>query len=447
MTIVMSFLCSLDRDGKTTIVAAYLFYCLVFNKDYRIAILANKGSKAREILSRIKLMYEMLPWWLKPGIVEWNKGSIQLDNGSSCFAAATSSDSVRGESLSIVYLDELSFIQNAEEFYTSTYPVITSGKTTKIIITSTPKGINLFHKLFTDAQKKRNSFYPISYDWRADPRKDESFKDETIKNTSKTQFEQEFECKFSGGGSTLISGYVLETLQYITPIEENEHSRVYEKVKKDHKYVAIVDTAEGIGKDFSTVQVIDVTDKIFNQVYVYERNDIIPFDFALVVYKIAQQYNMAHVLVESNSIGKIVADSLYYEYEYENLLSGDTKDSNTLTGHSMKAIGVKMTTKTKYLGCSSLKPLIEDYILKINDLKTIYQLSSFEKSKDSYKAEPGKHDDLVTPLVLFAWLTNQPFFEELTDSTFNVILREQRQSENIEFYPLGYFSDGTESFL
>lgn len=436
--------CLARQLGKTTVVAAFLFHQLIFNKDFTIAILANKGSKAREILSRIKLMYEMLPWWIKPGVVEWNKGSIQFDNRSKCFAAATSNSSIRGESVNIVYLDEAAFIDNMEEFYTSTYPVISSGKNTKVLITSTPNGMNLFYKLFTDAQKKRNFFVPVLYTWKAHPDRDEKWKEETLSNTSKKQFSQEFDCKFLGSAGTLVSGECLETLVHESPKIEDEHSKLYAKPKKDHNYILLVDVCEGVGKDFSTIQIIDVTTKPYQQVFVYKNNEISPWDFPAVIAEIAKNYNNAFVVVENNDEGKIVADTLFYEIEYDNMLCGEIDQrKDNFTGWSSKTIGLKITKTTKKIGCSSLKKLVEDRFIDLVDFDTISELTTYVKVKNSYGAEKGKHDDLVSPLVIFGWLTTQVFFEDLTSKNMRSLVREKREEEDEkEHSAFGFFDDG-----
>lgn len=350
---------------------------------------------------------------------------------------------IRGDSVNIVYLDEAAHIDNLEEFYTSTYPTISSGENTKVVITSTPNGMNLFYKLFTEAQKKRNSYVPIFYDWRAHPNRDESWYKETSSNMPKTKFDQEFNCLFLGSAGTLISGEYLASMVHLDAIIEEENIMVYQKPKKDHNYVALIDVSEGVGKDYSTIQVIDISEKPFHQVFVYRNNLISPWEFPIFIKQIATRYNDAFVVVENNTIGKIVADTLYFELDYENMLSGEVTDKNDFSGFSTKTVGLKTTKRTKSLGCSALKKLIESDFLKIVDWETITELTTFIKVKSSYEAEKGKTDDLVMPLVLFGWLSSQTFFEDMTTKNIMTMVREkQEEDEETHHSAFGFFSDG-----
>lgn len=437
-------ICLLARQmGKTTTVAAYLLYEAIFNDNMRIAVLANKGDTAREILDRIKKMFEELPWFIKPGVVEWNKGSIKLANGSRIISASTSSSSIRGQSMNIIYLDELAFIQNDVEFFTSTYPVITSGKTTKVIITSTPNGMNLFYKLWSDAEKGRNNFIPKKYLWWHHPERDDKWKEATLKNISQKQFDQEFECVFFGSSDTLISGSKLQKLTFTNPIRQENSLNVYEEPKEGRNYVAVVDVSEGIGKDYSVVNIIDITDHPYKQIAVYRNNTVPPILFSEIVYRLCKQYNDAYCVVESNSVGKIVVDSLYYDYEYDNILASINKDNESIASNYSKTLGVRQTRKTKAIGCSSLKTMIESDTIIINDFMTVQELSTFIKKSNSYQAELGKTDDIVMTLVLFAWFATQPFFEELTDTDVRALIRENymRLEENNHLV-FGFYDDG-----
>jgi hypothetical protein len=392
-------------------------------------------------------MYEHLPWWLKPGIVEWNKGSIEFSNGSKVFAGPTTASGPRGSSINILYLDEFAFVQNDVEFYTSTYPVISSGKTTRIIITSTPNGMNLFYKLWSDSINGKNEFAHKLFTWKAHPLRDEAWKQETIRNTSEKQFSQEHDCRFLGSSDTLLSGDALERLTYIDPIETDQWSFTYKRPESGHMYVICVDVSEGIGKDYSTMQIIDVTKRPYEQVYIYRRNDISPWNFPDEIVRTAKRYNMAYLLVESNSVGKIVADSIYFEYDYDNMLSSKLhKGEDRISGFSMVDVGIKVNKKIKIIGCSALKSLIEENVLQIRDWNTVQELASFVKVRNSYEAEKGKYDDLVMPLVHLGWLTTQTFFEDLTTEDMRSIMKERRElnrdDENLTF---GFFSDGTEN--
>lgn len=431
--------------GKTITVCAFLLYEAIFNKDYSIAILANNASKSREILGRLKLMYELLPWWLKPGVVEWNKGSIEFSNGSKIFAGPTTNSSIRGFSINCVYLDEFAFVQNDVEFFTSTYPVIASGKKTKIIITSTPNGMNLFYKLYTDAQYGRNEFHPVKFTWECHPDRDEAWKIETIRNTSLAQFRQEHSCEFLGSSNTLIAGECLEKMVFQNPVAESESHNLYKREIEGHTYILCVDVGEGVGRDYTTAVVIDITAKPYEQVFVFRRNDVSPWLVTGTILQIAQRYNQAHILVENNSIGKIVADELFYEHDYENVVSSKIKGGEEkYTGYSTKSFGVTMNRKTKFIGCSALKTLIEEGLLQIVDFNTMQELSCFVKVRNSYEAEKGKHDDLVMPLVSFAWLTTQTMFEDLSLKGMDDLLREAKEREADNALVFGFYDDGTD---
>lgn len=440
-------ICKTSRQlGKTITVAAYLLWNAIFNRDYTIGILANISSKAQEILSRIKMMYEELPYWLKPGVLKWNERSVKFSNGSIIFSSSTTPSSIRGYSLNMIYMDEFAFVQNDVRFYESTYPVIASGKTTKIIITSTPLGLNLFYKLWTDAVNERNSYKPIEVLWWRHPDRDETWKRQTILDTSQAQFDQEHNCRFLGSSDTLVSGDCLEKLVYSNPIEESDCIKVYAKPIEDHTYVMCVDVSEGTGKDYSTIVVIDVTNKPYDQVFVYRRNDLSPWHLSGIVYNVGKTYNDAHALVENNSIGKIVADSLFHEYDYENMISTKLKADDRVDGYSWKSVGLQMNRKTKMIGCTAIKALIEDNYLLLHDWNTIQELSCFVKVGTSYQAEKGKNDDLVMPLVHFGWLTTQAFFEDITQQGLQELVRERREKEaEMSHLAFGFKNDGTES--
>jgi hypothetical protein len=437
-------ICLLARQmGKTTTVAAYLLYEAIFKKNMRMAVLANKGDTAIEILDRIKKMFEELPWFLKPGVQEWNKKSVELSNGSKVISAATSSSSIRGQSMNIIYLDELAFIQNDVEFFTSTYPVISSGKTTKVLITSTPNGMNLFYKLWTDAEIGRNSFVPKKYSWHHHPQRDEKWKEETLRNISQKQFDQEYELEFFGSSDTLISGSKLQQLTFVDPIKTDTLFNVYEDPVEGKSYVATIDVSEGIGKDYSVINVFDISVQPYKQVAVYRNNIIPPLLLVDVAYKILTMYNEAYCIVESNSIGKIVADGLYFDLEYENMLTSKAKDGENVVSVSGEVVGLRQTKKTKLIGCSALKTMIESDTLQVVDFMTVQELSTFVKRHFTYQAEDGKTDDIVMTLVMFCWFTTQPYFEELTDVNVRALIKSNymKMEENNHLI-FGFYDDG-----
>lgn len=433
--------------GKTTTIAGYLLWFAIFNDDKRIAILANKGDTSREILSRVKEAFEELPWYMKPGVVEYSKGSITLSNGTQLIATGTSSSSIRGKSINLLYLDEFAHIDNDVEFFASTYPVITSGKTTKVIITSTPNGLNLFYKLWTEAVEKRNKFKPLKVKWSAHPERDKRWMEETLSNIGEHRFRQEFECAFQGSSSTLISGVKLETMAYKDPIRVSEESylKIYEEPDASGVYAAMVDTSEGVGRDYSVVSVVNISSKPYKQVAVYRNNRITPSVFTETVFRVIKLYNDAYTIVESNSIGKIVADTLQEVYAIDNMINTTTlRGDNEISDNFNASIGIKTTARTKSVGCATLKELIESDSLLIEDADTIEELNSFSKSGSSYKAEKNKTDDSVMTLVMFSWFTTQSYFAEITDHDIRKMIKDNHllQAEN-EHSVFGFYNDGT----
>ena len=425
---------------NTTTSAAYLLHQAITRPNITIAILANKGSTAAEILERIKFAYENLPWFLQVGVKTWNKSYIELGNGSKIITAATSSSSIRGKSIHVLYLDEFAFVENQVEFYTSTYPVISGGKTTQVIITSTPHGLDLFYRLWTDAEEGRNKFKTVGYDWTVVPGRDEKWKEETLANTSPVQFAQEYEVSFLGSSNTLIAGWKLQQLTFKEPEQKDEHWSIYNKPEQGHNYCMTVDVAEGLGQDYAVISIFDVTEMPYKHVAVFRNNLIQPIGLAEVVYKAANEYNEAYILVENNSIGKIVADSLYYDFEYENMFSSVARNGETDVSFSGKTPGIRTTAKTKALGCSQLKSLIENDGLITNDFDAVSELSTFSQKGRTFRADNGKHDDVVMTMVVFAWFTAQPFFEDMFDVNVRKALRESMDVDsNIGFM---FFDDG-----
>lgn len=432
--------------GKTTVVAAILLWYAIFNEEYRIAILANKGDQSREILARLQLMYEELPWFMQVGVSVWNKGNIKLGNRSEVFTAATGGSSIRGKSVNLMYLDEFAFVENDVDFYTSTYPVVTSGTKTKVIITSTPNGMNLFYKIWTDSTNGKNNYVNNEAFWHDHPKRDQAWKEEQLRNMSERQFEQEFLCKFQGSSDTLLSPAKLEQLTYQDHIRElggNRDFKIYEDPIKDASYVVTVDVAEGIGKDYSVISVFDTTEAPFRQVAMLRSNIIAPLILADLANRIGHLYNQAVLIVECNSIGNTVVTALWEDYEYENLLMTKNKEAESKVGEGGKSQpGVRTTKKTKLIGCSQLKMLIESDQLIIQDFDTVAELNSFIKKGTSWEAEQGKTDDIVMTLVIFAWFASQPYFAEMVDQNIRNLVRANLMNQDEYSSAFGFLDDG-----
>ena len=435
--------------GKTTTTVGYMLWSVLFNPDYTVGILANKGSLAREILDRLTKAYEYLPLWLQQGVVVWNKGNIELENGSKIFAYATSADGVRGGSYNLIFLDEFAFVPHnmAQDFFQSTYPVISSGQTTKVIIVSTPNGLNQFYKMWTDSIEGRSTYKPLEVHWSQVPGRDEAWKNETIRNTSEEQFRVEFETEFIGSSATLISGTKLRSLAFHNPLSSDEGLDIYEQPIPGRLYICTVDCAEGVEADYSTINVVDVTQTPYRQVAKYRNNKLPLLFFPTIIYSVAKKYNEAYALIETNNIGQQVVDILHYDLEYENIYK---LEHHHIKGQSISAgfrrstsFGIKTTKSVKKIGCANLKTLIENDKLIINDFDTIAEMNTFSRVRDSYSAEEGNNDDLVMGLVLFAWLTAQTFFKDSTSiDVRKLMLAEQNMLVDEDLAPVGIIDNG-----
>ena len=437
------------QAGKTTVAAAVILHYVLFNEHKLVALLANKGDTAREILDRIKIAYEALPKWLQQGVVEWNKGSVEFENGSKIVAAATSSSAIRGKSVSFLYIDEAGFVENWEEFSSAVLPTISSGKTTKTLYTSTPNGLNHFHKTCSGAKEGTNGFKFVEVPWQKVPGRDAEWKQETLAamDFDTQKFAQEYSCQFLGSSNTLIDGGKLKTLVSLTPIKEGQGISMYVEPEKDHAYACVVDVSRGKGLDYSAFQIIDVSEMPYKQVCVFRDNFVTPVEYAEIIYRTAMLYNEATCLIEINDIGEQVSELLHYEFEYENILFTESagRAGRRISAGFSKGVdkGIRTTKTVKSIGCSILKLLVEQEQLIINDHNTIEELSRFSRKGSSYEAESGTHDDLVMCLVLFAWLSNQAYFKDITDIQTLSKLRERTEEELMsDLLPFGIVDDG-----
>ena len=444
-------ICKMPRQsGKTTVMTALILHFALFNESFNVAVLANKAATAREILHRIQLGFEHLPFWMQQGIVEWNKGNIELENGSKILAGSTSSGSVRGGSFNLIYLDEFAFVPTHQqhEFFASTYPTISSGNTTRVMITSTPRGMNLFYKIWTDAIEFRNEYEAIEVHWSDVPGRDEAWKKQTIENTSEDQFRQEFECEFMGSSNTLIHPNKLGALVFHEPLHKADSVKIFKEPQPNHIYTIGVDTSRGIGNDYSAFIVIDCSIVPYQVVATFRNNTISPMLYPNVILQAARKYNNAFCIIEINDIGQQVADILHHDLEYENIMTAQWRGRsgqivNAGFGGGSQQLGVRTTKQLKRVGCATLKTIIENDKLEISDFDILQELTAFAVKGNSYQAEEGFNDDLVMCLVLFAWLTNQEYFKELTDIDIRKRLHsDNEQALEEDVLPFGFFDDG-----
>jgi len=428
------------QSGKSISACGYLLWFALFQPEKSIAILANKGATAREMLARITIMLENIPFFLQPGVKALNKSNIDFSNNSRIIAAATTGQSIRGLSINLLYLDEFAFVERAAEFYTSTYPVISSGTDTKIIVTSTANGIgNTFHKIWEGSIQGVNEYSNFRVDWHDVPGRDEKWKQETINNTSQVQFDQEFGNTFFGTGNTLINAQTLLDLRASQPVKimENGDMFVYKETVNKHDYILVADVAKGRGQDYSTFSLVDISTRPFEQVAVYRNNTISPLLFPNIIYKYANVYNKAYCIIESNDQGSVVCNGLYYDLEYENVHVESAIKAN--------AVGIEINRKSKRLGCSALKDLMENNKIKVVDEQTILEISTFEAKGQTFEASTGNHDDLVMNLVLFGYFVSSAYFANLTDINIkDMIFKQKLKAIEEDIVPFGFIDDGSE---
>ena len=446
-------ICKMPRQtGKSTTVVSYLLHYAIFNDNVNIAILANKASTARDLLQRLQTAYENLPKWLQQGIIAWNRGSMELENGSKILAASTSASAVRGGSYNIIFLDEFAFVQNhlADDFFASVYPTISSGQSTKVIIVSTPHGMNHFYRLWHDAERGKNEYVPTDVHWTEVPGRDEKWKQQTIANTSEQQFKIEFECEFLGSVDTLIAPSKLKSLVYDTPIKRNKGLDVYQDSDPKKDYLITVDVARGVGSDYSAFVVFDITSFPHKIVAKYRNNEIKPMLFPNIIFDVAKNYNNAFILCEVNDVGDQVAAIIQYDLEYQNLLMCSMRGrAGQIVGQGFSGkktqLGLKMSKTVKKVGCLNLKTMIEEDKLIFNDYEIISELTTFIQKHNSFEAEEGCNDDLAMCLVIYAWLVAQDYFKELTEQDVRKRLYEEQKNQiEQDMAPFGFVLTGME---
>ncbi len=447
------FLCgkTMVPTHNTITTVGYLLHYILFNNHKNVGILANRAKTARGILSKLKSSYRQLPFFLQSGVLEWNKGSIELENGCSVFADATSESASRSESISLLILDEFAFVENnkAEEFMKSVYPTISSGKDSKVFVFSTPNSYNHFYKLWTDAKEGRNNYIPYEIRWDEVPGRDESFKEETIANIGEIAWNQEFEGSFLGSAGSLISSPVLGRMVYQNPIVDEDNLRIYKAPEPEHTYVLTVDPSEGLGQDSSAIVVTDVSQIPYEQVAVYQSNSIDPHLFPDVIVSLATKYNEAFVLLENNNVGSLVAEILHHVLEYENLLQTESAGRNgqRLTGGfaGKSRIGIRTSPQSKRVGCSVCKTIVESDQYIVNDFNTIAEFTTFCLKGKSYEAQEGYNDDLVMCIVLFAWLVNQQYFKDMVkNADIRLKISNSNEIDRIteSLVPFGHYDNG-----
>jgi len=442
-------ICKLPRQcGKSTTSVAFILWYILFNQGKNVGILANKGELAQELLGRLQLAYESLPFWLQQGVETYNKRSVVLENGSRVIATSSSGSAARGMSFSLIFLDEFAFVppHDAEDFFRSVYPTISSGSDTKMIVVSTPKGMNHFYKMWMEAQEGRSAFKPIEINWWDVPGRNEDWKQQQIANTSEDQFRQEFETQFIGSASTLISPTKLSNMSFVNPKRKKDEVDFYEEPIEDHRYLITVDCARGLRLDYSAFVVFDVTTLPYKVVAKFRSNTITPMIYPQFLTNIGHYFNNAHILVEANDVGGQVVGSLHEDFEYDNLLKTVSKGrAGFVLGDGQGAkLGVTTSASVKTKGCSNFKSLIETDKLLTEDYEIYVEMTTFTRKNDnvnsSFEAEPGTNDDLVMCMVLFGWCVGSEYWKDLTETNPSEAIYKDKLDEKEDDMPLGFQS-------
>lgn len=328
----------------------------------------------------------------------------------------------------------------AEEFISSVFPTLSSSQESKLVLVSTPKGFNTFAKIWKEAEEGINGFVPVTGTWDENPTRNQKWADEQLAILGEVKYAQEIETSFVGSSYSLVSGHKIAALATSRPVHEQDRMKFYEQPIKGHSYVMTVDTSRGQHLDYSAFVVFDISTIPYKVVATFKDNTISPESYPYMIYTIAKQYNDAHVLIEVNDLGEMIASNLFYEYEYENTYFTYKDVINEGRGFP----GVRTTKKVKSIGCSTLKSLIEQDQLIINSHDILAEMGVFVQKGASYAAEDEEiNDDLMTCLWLFAWLTKQALFMELTDTNIRAILSkktDQYIDENM--LPFGFVDDG-----
>lgn len=434
----------LSHNTQTT--TAFALHFMIFNPAKTIGVLANKTDQAQEIIERIQLTYEMLPFFLKGSVKTYNKRSMKLSNESRIFAGGSGNGGIRGKSLSLVIIDEVAFLRDDMDFYESTYPVISSGKDSRVIMMSTPNGARgLFYKIFTESKEGKNEYKHIEVKWHQVPGRDEKWKEETIRNTSQEAFDQEQDLKFRGSQNSLISSSVLERLYKSDPIEIiNEKMKIFEHAIPGQKYVVVSDSARGLGRDYSASVVFKIEKKKYTVVATFRDNRISPMVYPMIINNLSKLYNDAPILIELNDIGEQVAGILYYDYENADILPTYSDKGKQVVGYdSTMRYGVKTSRQVKAVGCATVKTLIEKNILELVSDDIIDEFGTFVPKGSSYEADEGAFDDLADCCVLFAWLTTQQYFiDEMQSDSGDTVRAMDTALDDYNILPFGIIDDG-----
>lgn len=391
---------------NTVLMTIYALWIVCFYNDQRVLIVANKEATAINIFKRVRLAYEQLPNYLKPGTIEYGKTSLALGNGSSIGISTTSSDAGRGESVSCVIIDEMAHIEDnmMQEFWESVYPIISASKKSKLFVCSTPKGTgNQFHTLYDGAMKRINGWHPERVDWWEVPDRDEEWKKQTIKTIgSEEAFNQEFQNEFLQSGESAVSEELFKKLKQdnMEPkyIFDDGKYVMWDTYKQDHLYTIGVDVSEGVGENASVIQVLDITDlSDIYQVALYANNSINPIQFIPKCFEIFKHWGSPPVLIERNNCGAQVVDQLKGSLGYSNIVNYGPG----VAGASYNRNGVMAHTNTKYKGVVNMRYYVNELVsVRLRDPHTLAELKTFIRhSNGTWSGKANCLDDRVMSLI------------------------------------------------
>lgn len=394
--------------GKSTLLTIYALWCACFFKDQSILIVANKESTASEIFRRIRLAYEELPNWLKPGVKEYGKTSMELGNGSRIGISTTTGTAARGQSINVLILDELGHIEPnlASSFWASVYPIVSSSKKSKILVASTANGTgNLFYTLYKGAEEGTNGWEYDRVLWNEVPGRDEKWRRQTVATLgSEEAFQQEFNCVFQAAGQSSIDDDLFDKLNMLIRqpkyLMDEGFYQIWEQPEDNKIYVAGVDTGEGVGQDSSVVNIFDISDLTnIKQVACYANNKISPFQFTEKVNEILTQWGKPLVCIERNAVGAQVVDNLRNIHNYENIVSW----GSSAASRERDMLGVISHTNTKFTGVTNMRYWLNELqVVQIRDIHLLKELKNFVRHANgtwSARKEPGNHDDRVMSMV------------------------------------------------
>ena len=410
--------------GKSTMMTIYILWQACFMDDQRILLVANKEATAIEIFQRVRLAFEELPVWLKPGVKEYGKTSMTLDNGSRIGITTTTGTAARGQSVNCLVIDEMAFIEPhlVEEFWKSVFPIITSSKKSKVFVCSTANGTdNLFYKLYDGAEKGENGWAYDRITWNEVPGRDEKWALNTKQAIGSIEaWLQEFECQFLSSGESSIDEALFHDMaqkcREAKIVLEDGNYKIWEEPDSSRIYAAGVDISEGVGIDASSIQIIDITDiSDIRQVAVYHNRHIPPLEFANKVYTILRNWGSPLALIERNNCGAQVVDRLAFDMGYEKVVSYGAKVAN----RARPQMGMIAHTNTKYKGVMNMRYFINEIkAVHINDIDTLKELRDFVRYPNgTWKAKSGYHDDRVMSLIYALFILEK----ELTERYFDII--------------------------